>query len=164
MNTEMKRMNHRSLITMRQCLLALGLAWPALFSHQVDSSQLKAPIEWTKSIESSEKPGKIRERCCSSRMIHRRQANLVKVLTTSIFKSIVLLVRITSQNKAIWLTSFWMMIKVTLFKLVHNSLITNQISSQSLPILSNLCLSKYQLLNKNVKFSIMQLRTEIISK
>jgi hypothetical protein len=28
----------------------------------VDSSQLKGPIEWIKSIESSEKPGKIRER------------------------------------------------------------------------------------------------------
>jgi hypothetical protein len=164
MNMEMKRMNHHSLITMRLCLQAQALAWPASCSHQVDSSRLMGLTEWTRSTESSEKPGKIRERCCSSRMIRHLQASLAKVLMTSIFKSIVLSARTNNLDKVIWLTNFWTTIKAILFRLVLNSLITNLNFSQSHPILSNLCLSKCQLLNKNVKFLTTQLRTEIISK
>ena len=162
MNTEMKRMNHQSLITMRLCLPAQALVWPVSWCHQVGNSRLKGPIEWTRSIESSEKPGKIKERCF--RMIHLLQASSVKVLTTSIFKSIVLLVRINHLDKVIWLTSFWMTIKATIFRLVHSSLIINLTSPQSHPILSNLYLSRYRLLNRNATSLTMQLRTEIISK
>lgn len=168
MSTATKTMmkSHRWLtITMRICRLVQDRAWPVSCSRRVvGSSRLRAPKGWTRSIELSERQGRIRRRCYS-RTTHLLPVSSVKVLTISTFRNIVPSVRISLQDKiVIWLMSFWTMIMTTPCKRIHSNPITLTCSLSHL-ILSSQLHSKFLLLSsRNVKSLTMQPRPSISSR